>query len=73
MDYHIFPKKSKRSSIGYKIQIKLIGVLIHRIGSKVFMCHKNWPSDPNLTIEVIHRTLSSFNYKELPNTLFLQV
>ena len=55
------------------MQIKLIGVLIHGIGSKVFMCHKHWPSDPNLTIEVIHRTLSSFNYKELPNTLFLQV
>ena len=72
MDYHIF-QKSKSSQIEYKIQVKLVGVIVHGIGSFVYLIHKNWPSDPNLTIEILHRTFIKLGKNNLPPILYLQV
>ena len=50
-----FYLKTKETTKGYKMQIKLIGVIVHGIGAYAFLVHKHWTSDPNLTIEVLHR------------------
>ena len=67
-----FYLKTKETIKGYKMQIKLIGVIVHGVGSFAFLVHKNWPSDPNLTIEVLHRL-----WKLIPDArnkrLFVQV
>jgi hypothetical protein len=62
---------NSKASVGYKMRIGLTGVLIHGIGSRVYLHHKHWPNDPNMTIEVLHRSLSSLN--SLPPTFYLQV
>ena len=72
MNYHIFPK-SKSSQIGYKIQVKLVGVIVHGIGSFIYLIHENWPSDPNLTIEILHRTFIKLGKDKIPKILYLQV
>ena len=62
---------NSKASVGFKMRIGFTGVLIHGIGSRVFLHHKHWPNDPNMTIEVLHRTLSSLN--SIPPILYLQV
>ena len=52
--------------------MKLVGVIVHGIGSYVFIVHKNWSSDPNLTIEIFHR-LFYFLQPLQSKTLFIQV
>ena len=68
-----FYQKSKSSTVGYKIQIKLVGVIVHGIRTFVYLIHKHWPSDPNLTIELLHRTLNKIGKHNLPPILYLQV
>ena len=67
-----FCRKSKETTIGFKMRMQLIGCIVHGIGSYVFIMHKNWPADPNLTIEVIHRVLS-FIKPTKGKHLFVQV
>ena len=69
-----FSKKSKESTKGYKIPMKLVGVIVHGIQTFVYLIHKHWPSDPNLTIEILHRILSYLKLKmNFPPILYLQV
>ena len=68
-----FCDKSKSTQIGHKIPIKLVGVIVHGIGSYIYLIHKNWPSDPNLTIEILHRTFIKLGKEKIPKILYLQV
>ena len=54
-----FARKSKDTVVGYKILMKLVGVIVHGIGAYVFIVDKNWSADPNLTIEILHRVLGT--------------
>lgn len=67
-----FCHKSKDTVVGYKMKMRLIGVIVHGIGSYVFVIHKHWPPDPNLTIEVLHRVFSFLNPQKGKH-LYLQV
>ena len=67
-----FYRQTKETVVGYKMLMKLIGVIVHGIGVFVFLVHKNWAADPNLTIEVLHRVFS-FLAPFKPKKLFIQV
>ena len=68
-----FSQKTKSTSTGYKIIMKLVGVIVHGIGSYVFIVRKDWESDGNLTIEALNRVFNDIGRENLPKTLYLQV
>ena len=67
-----FCRVSKDTTTGYKMLMKLIGVIVHGVGVYVFLVHKNWAADPNLTIEIIHQVLC-YNKPIKAKHLFIQV
>ena len=67
-----FSRPSKETVVGYKMLMKLIGVIVHGRGAWIFVVHKNWPADPNLIIEVLHRVFC-FIQPTRGYKLFLQV
>ena len=60
-----------KAQTGWKMRFGLMGVIVHGIAARAYMYHKHWSNDSNLTIEVIHRTLSTL--QTLPPTLYLQL
>ena len=68
-----FANPTKETSKGYKMQLKLMGVIIHGIKCKVFLIHKHWPSDPNLIIEILHRIFDEIKIDNTKSILYLQV
>jgi hypothetical protein len=67
-----FAIRTKETVVGYKMLMKLVGVIIHGIGAYVFIVHKNWAADPNLTIEILHRVLNVIQPQQA-KTLYIQV
>ena len=73
-------KKTKSTDKGFKIPIKLTGVIIHGWGHSIYTFPCNIPTGANLTIECIHRTIvcmkeryASIENSPLPDVLFIQV
>lgn len=66
-----FATKSKDTVVGYKMLMKMVGVIVHGIGCFLYVIHKNWAADPNLTIEILHRLLSTIEIQS--RTLYIQV
>lgn len=67
-----FSRISKETVTGYKMLMKLVAVIVHGVGVYVFLVHKNWAPDPNLTIEIMHRVFS-YVKPERGKHLFIQV
>ena len=67
-----FTRQTKQTVVGYKMLMKLVGVIVHGVGSYVFLVHKNWAADPNLTIEILHRIFSLIAIRR-NSKLFVQV
>lgn len=66
-----FIHKSKQDSGSKKLQLHLVGAMIHGRGTQLYLFHENWPKDSNMTIEVLQRTLSTMPV--LPKHLLLQM
>ena len=64
---------TKKSQVGYKMQIKMYGVLAHGVGTFAYVLNKHWPSNANLIIEVLHRTISCVKTTNKSKILYLQV
>jgi hypothetical protein len=75
-----FCTKTKETEKGFKIPIKLTGIIVHGWGYSIYTFPCNIPTGANLTIECIHRTIEVMKEKysnvlncPLPDVLFIQV
>jgi hypothetical protein len=75
-----FNQKTKETEKGFKIPIKLTGVIVHGHGHIVYTFPTNIPTGANLTIDCLHRTLdfmqkryAEYEGNALPRVLFIQV
>jgi hypothetical protein len=75
-----FNQKTKETEKGFKIPIKLTGVIIHGWGHMVFTFPCNIPTGANSTIDCLHKTLefmqkryAEYENNAMPRVLFIQV
>jgi hypothetical protein len=76
MDQHkrLIPRLKQESAKMQKathLKLHLVGVLVHGIGSYVYMCTESIASDSNLTIECLLRTIVKLK-RPLPPVLYVQ-
>ena len=75
----IFYQKDKSIDKGFKIPNKLVGGIVHGIGTYIFTIPCNLPTDPNNIINCLHLILTNlyYNFKNnnynWPRNMFLQV
>jgi hypothetical protein len=70
-----FAVKTHGSQKGHKIMSKLYGAIVHGHWAATYLFSANMTGGTNVTVEVLHRVLSSLQNEgtKLPNKLFLQL